>query len=179
MTELELIKACVNNDAIAQKSLFETYSPKFMVVCLRYAQYQDEASDMLQDGFVKIFQKIDAYQGAGSFAGWMHKIVVNTCLDTLRKNKKFRFSVELDQVENEAFSNESIYSSIRTKELLELIQRLPDGYRVVFNLFAIEGYSHKEIAEKLNVSESTSKSQYRKARFWLQKKMIELDKIIE
>ncbi|MFT5876665.1 MAG: RNA polymerase sigma factor (sigma-70 family) [Dokdonia sp.] len=179
MTDSELVKACLENNARAQKALFEMYSPKFMGVCLRYAQNQDEANDMLQDGFIKIFQKLKSYSGSGSFGGWMHRTIVNTCLDTLRKNKKFKFSVEIEHAEGQVFTSDTALSDIRTKELMQLVQRLPDGYRVVFNMFAIEGYGHKEIAEKLGVTENTSKSQYRKARFWLQKELIELDKIIE
>lgn len=179
MTEDELIKACLNNSARAQKLLFENYSPRLMGVCLRYAQNQDEANDMLQDGFIKIFQKLSSFSGTGSFGGWMHRTMSNTCLDAIRKNKKYRFSVEINEAESQVHVSENALTEIRTKELLSLIQKLPDGYRVVFNMFAIEGYGHKEIAEKLGVTENTSKSQYRKARLWLQKELVELDKIQE
>ncbi|MGB0805104.1 MAG: RNA polymerase sigma factor [Salibacteraceae bacterium] len=179
MTEDEIIKACLNNNARAQKTLFERYSPRLMGVCLRYAQDRDEANDMLQDGFIKIFQKMSSYSGKGAFGGWMHRTMTNTCLDAIRKNKKFRFSVDITEAEDKVNVTESALSEIRTKELLELIQKLPDGYRVVFNLFAIEGYGHKEIAEKLEITENTSKSQYRKARLWLQKELVKLDKILE
>jgi RNA polymerase sigma-70 factor (ECF subfamily) len=177
MTEEELIKACIENNSRAQKTLFESYSPKLMGVCLRYAHDRDEAQDMLQDGFIKIFQKLNAYSGTGSFGGWLHRTVVNTCLDTLRKNSKFKYSVEIEKAEYLVNVDETAITQIRTKELLKLIQNLPEGYRVVFNMFAIEGYGHKEIAEKLGISENTSKSQYRKARLWLQKAIDELDKI--
>jgi RNA polymerase sigma-70 factor (ECF subfamily) len=103
--------------------------------------------------------------------------MVNTCLDLIRKNTKFKFNVEIENVDYQVYVNESATSEIRTKELLGLVQQLPEGYRVVFNMFAIEGFGHKEIAEKLNISENTSKSQYRKARLWLQKAITELDKI--
>lgn len=179
MTEEELIKACILNNARAQKLFFERYSPRLMGVCLRYANNQDEANDMLQDGFIKIFQKLNAYSGTGSFGGWIHRTMSNTCLDSLRKNKKFRFGVEIENAEREVFVSESAFSEIRTKELLALISRLPEGYRIVFNMFAIEGYGHKEIAKKLGITENTSKSQYRKARLWLQKELVELDKILE
>ena len=177
MTEEELIKACLNKNARAQKLLFETYSPRLMGVCLRYAENRDEANDMLQDGFIKIFQKLESYSGKGSFGGWVHRTMSNTCLDAIRKNKKYKFGVELEKAEDQVHANESAFSEIRTKELLQLIQKLPDGYRVVFNMFAIEGYGHKEIADQLEITENTSKSQYRKARLWLQKELIELDKI--
>lgn len=176
MTEEELIKACLAFDSRAQKKLFDTYSPRFYGVCLRYASGHDQANDMLQDGFIKIFQKLKTYSGDGSFAGWMHRIVVNTCLDEIRKNKKELGHVELENAEGKVFTKENATSDLGEKELLKLVQQLPEGYRVVFNLFAIEGFGHKEIAEKLGVSENTSKSQYRKARFWLQEAIKELNK---
>lgn len=179
MTEDELIKACIENNNRAQKSLFDEFSPRLLGVCLRYAQDRDEAQDMLQDGFIKIFQKLKAYSGTGSFAGWMHRTMVNTCLDFIRKNSKYKYSVEIEKAEYLVHDNETALSNIRTKELLELIQQLPEGYRVVFNMFAIEGYGHKEIAKELNITENTSKSQFRKARLKLQKAIIELDKIGE
>ena len=179
MTEDELIKACIEKNNRAQKTLFDEFSPRLLGVCLRYAQNRDEAQDMLQDGFIKIFQKLEAYSGTGSFGGWMHRTMVNTCLDSIRKNSKYKYSVEIEKADYLVHDEATALSNIRTKELLVLIQQLPDGYRVVFNMFAIEGYGHKEIAEKLNITENTSKSQFRKARLKLQKAIIELDKIIE
>lgn len=179
MTEEELIKACIENNQRAQKILFDNYSPRLLGICLRYASGKDEANDMLQDGFIKIFQKLHTYTGEGSFGGWAHRATVNTCLDHIRKNKKYLNNVELEKVEFDIHQDETALSQIRTKELLVLIQNLPDGYRTVFNMFAIEGYGHKEIAEKLNISENTSKSQYRKGRLWLQKAILELDKIAQ
>tara|TARA_R110002050_G_scaffold109799_4_gene221536 strand:+ start:40548 stop:41087 length:540 start_codon:yes stop_codon:yes gene_type:complete len=177
MTDEELIQACLKNDGRAQKTLFDTFSPKMMGVCLRYAKDKEEADDMLQVGFIKVFQKLSSYSGTGSLGGWIHRTVVNTCLDLIRKNSKFRFNVEIENVDYLVHQEESASSGIRTKELLSLVQQLPEGYRVVFNMFAIEGYGHKEIAKTLGISENTSKSQYRKARLWLQKAIIELDEI--
>ena len=177
MTEEELIKACIRNDGRAQKQLFDSFSPRLMGVCLRYAQDRDEANDMMQEGFIKIFQKIEKYSGSGSFGGWLHRTMVNTCLDAIRKKSKFKYDVEFEKAEYLLQEDELTLSQIRTKELLEMIQELPKGYRVVFNMFAIEGFSHKEIAKELGISENTSKSQYRKARIWLQKAIVELDKI--
>lgn len=177
MTEVELIQACIENNQRAQKRLFDEFSPRLMGVCLRYASGRDEANDMLQDGFIKIFQKLETYNGKGSFAGWLHRTVVNTCLDQIRKNTKFLSHVEIEKAEYQAFSDETTLSQLHTQELLNLIQQLPNGYKVVFNMFGIEGYSHKEIAEMLGISESTSKSQYRKARLTLQKAVRDLDKI--
>ena len=177
MTEEELIKACIRNDGHAQKQIFDSFSPRLMGVCLRYASDRDEANHMMQEGFIKIFLKIEKYSGSGSFGGWLHRTMVNTCLDAIRKKSKFKFDVEFEKAEYLVKEEEKTLSQIRTKELLALIQGLPKGYRVVFNMFAIEGYSHKEIAEELEITESTSKSQYRKARIWLQKAIVELDKI--
>ena len=175
MTEDELITACLKNNPRAQKALFEKYSGKLMGVCLRYATDRDEAQDMLQDGFVKIFQKLDSYTGEGSFGGWVHRLMVNTCLDALRKNKAMSFSVEIEKADFQMDGVEDALSQLRTQDLLRLIQDLPDGYRVVFNMFAIEGYGHAEIAESLGISENTSKSQYRKAKFKLQEALHKLE----
>lgn len=179
MTEDELIKACLQNNQRAQKILFETHSPRLMGVCLRYANSRAEAQDMLQDGFIKIFQKLDSYTGEGAFGGWIHRLVVNTCLDQIRRNKKTGFSVEIENESADWSISEDAISQLRTKELLALIQKLPEGYRLVFNLFAIEGYGHKEIAKKLGIAENTSKSQYRKAKLWLQSAIEKLDKVAQ
>ena len=179
MTEDELIAACLKNNQRAQKALFDKYSGKLMGVCLRYAADRDEAQDMLQDGFVKIFQKLDTYTGEGSFGGWVHRLIVNTCLDALRKNKAMGFSVEIEKAEFQMDGVEDALSRLRTQDLLMLVQQLPDGYRVVFNMFAIEGYGHAEIAESLGISENTSKSQYRKAKIKLQEELEKLERRIQ
>lgn len=177
MTEVELIQACKENNPRAQKILFETYSARLMGVCLRYASNGDEAQDMLQDGFIKIFQKLNTFSGEGAFGGWMRRTMVNTCLDQIRKNNRIGYAVEIEKVEIDYVDNEDALSKMRTQELLGLIQKLPEGYRIVFNMFVIEGYSHKEIAKELEITESTSKSQLRKAKIRLQKEIIELEKI--
>jgi len=179
MTEDELIKACLQNNQRAQKTLFDTHSPRLMGVCLRYANNRAEAQDMLQDGFIKIFQKLDSFTGGGAFGGWMHRLVVNTCLDHIRRNKKMGFTVEIENESADWSVSEDAISQLRTKELLSLIQQLPEGYRVVFNMFAIEGYGHKEIAEELDIAENTSKSQYRKAKLKLQEAIERLDKVAQ
>ena len=179
MTEDELIKACLQNNQRAQKVLFDTHSPRLMGVCLRYASDRDEAQDMLQDGFIKIFQKLDTYTGEGAFGGWIHKLIVNTCLDHIRRTKKLGFAVEIDKEDASWSEAEDALSQMRTKELLELIQKLPEGYRIVFNMFAIEGYGHREISEMLDIAENTSKSQYRKAKIWLQNAIERLDKVAQ
>lgn len=138
-----------------------------MGICLRYAKDQLEAEDILQDGFVKIYTNIHRYKPFGSFEGWMKRIFINTAIEYYRQRKKFLIS-EIE-IENEEFEiKEDVVDKMAAEEILELMKELPDGYRMVFNMYAIEGYSHKEIAEELNISVGTSKSQYSRARNYFQ-----------
>ena len=167
INEERLIKGCRNNDSVAQGDLYQKYSPILFGICLRYVKDIAEAEDILIQGFMKIFQKIDQYKGEGSFEGWMRRIVVNQSLTYLRKNKSMHLKVEMEHVENKAEA--STYDvTLDTEDLLKMVQQLPIGYRTVFNLYAIEGFSHKEIAQKLNISDNTSKSQLSRARKLLQ-----------
>jgi len=167
MTDEQLIEKCIAGNAVAQRQLYDQFAKKMMGVCLRYAGGQDEAQDILQDGFIKIFQNLHRYEGKGSFEGWVRRTIVNTALDSYRKNKISRQHVEIDEASFLTASGEDVISSIAAQDLLGIIQKLPSGYRTVFNLFAIEGYSHKEIADQMEITESTSKSQYRKAKAYL------------
>ena len=169
MTDEELVKGCVENKPLAQRTLYERFSRKMMGVCLRYADGRDEAEDILQNGFIKVFENIESFKGSGSLEGWIRKIMVNTALNNYRQNKAGRLKVDLDAVEYMLPSDNQVSGTLDVKELMKTIQQLPAGFRTVFNLFAIEGYSHKEIAEQLNISEGTSKSQYSRARMYLQK----------
>ncbi|HOP43908.1 MAG: sigma-70 family RNA polymerase sigma factor [Flavobacteriales bacterium] len=169
MTDEQIVAGCVKGDPIAQRALYEQYARKMMSVCMRYASGRDQAQDMLQDGFVKVFQKIGDFRGDGPLGGWVSRTMVNTALDHLRRNKPYAHSVDLTEAEHLHAGSSSALSGMTTDELMALIQQLPDGYRTVFNLFAIEGYPHKEIAEMLGVSENTSKSQFMKARAYLRK----------
>jgi len=144
-------------------------------VCMRYADRYEEAQDIVQDGFVKVFTKIKSFSGSGSLEGWIRRIMVNTALDYLRKIKAERFNFSIDEVENSIKEDQLIESGMQVDDLLKLIQQLPLGYRTVFNLYAVEGYTHKEIADKLQISENTSKSQYSRARTLLQKKLEHLE----
>ena len=146
-----------------------------MGVCLRYFDSVEEAEDVLQNGFILVFEHIETFKGTGSLDGWIKKIMVNTALTEIRKNKKFKQNIELDNVEFMLPSSGFANDDLKTKELLKIIQSLPPGSRTVFNLYAIEGYSHGEIANMLNISEGTSKSQYSRARAYLQK-IIALDR---
>jgi len=173
MTEENLIKACLKNNRKAQKILYTKYAPKMMGICLRYASDKEKAHDYLQDGFVQVFLFLHTFEHKGSFEGWMRKIFVNTALAKLRKNDPLRETKELDKVDL-TDGNASALSQLSAKELIALVQALPDGFRTIFNLYAIEGYSHKEIAELLQISEGTSRSQYQRARGVLKKKVQEL-----
>jgi len=175
MDDESLIAGCIKGNQIAQKTLFDSFSPKFFALCLRYMKSTDDAEDVLQEGMVKIFTKLPEYKGKGSFEGWMRRIVVNTCLDQIRKNQKLKFDVSIDKEEYKLSMNAHILENMSANELIEEIKKMPPGYRVVFNMFAIEGYSHQEIAEKLGVKESTSKSQYLRARAYLKERISKQD----
>lgn len=169
ITDEQLVKKCLEKDSAAQEYLFNLYSRKMMGVCLRYSRDEDEAKDVLQVGFIKVFEKLDLYNQEGSLEGWIRKVVINTALDNIRKNKKENDNIEIDKVDYQ-LSNEGLngYEAMKTKDLLNVIQAMPVGFRTVFNLYAIEGYSHKEIADQLGISVNTSKSQYSRARVYLQ-----------
>ena len=173
MTDEDLVKECVSGNAIAQKKFYDLFARKMMGVCLRYSNDYDEAQDILQDGFVKIFNKLPAFESKGSLEGWVRRIMVNTALDAYRKAKKHQNNVDVDSVSYLLDSDDYTIESINANDLLKIIHSIPEGYRVVFNLFAIEGYSHKEIAERLGVTESTSESQFSRARKMLRKILIE------
>ncbi|MCP9612011.1 RNA polymerase sigma factor [Coprobacter tertius] len=174
MDEIQLIKGCKNNDSRAQRELYNTYARKMMAVCLRYSNDRETAEDLLQDGFIKVFSAIGSYTGNGSFEGWIRRIFVNTALEYLRKNDILKETVELDNPDILKEPDYSALEKISANELIELIAELPPGFRTVFNMFAIEGYTHKEIAEALGINESTSRSQFTRAKRLLQKKLEEL-----
>lgn len=176
MTEKELVKGCVREDRRCQQELFLRYSGKMLAVCLRYTRHRMEAEDILQDAFIKVFDNISKFEFKGSFEGWIRRIVINTALKNYSKKS---FKQEQIGLENqpELPLEPEIYNTLQEEELLRLISRLPDGYRVVFNLYAVEGYSHKEIADLLGIQESTSRSQLVKARKMLQGMIVDLQKI--
>lgn len=167
MDEKKLIQACINEDKTAQRKLYERYSPKMYFVCLRYARHELEAQDMLQDGFIKVFDNLSQFKYNGSFEGWVRRIMVNTSLNYCRKSSFKQEYIGIEDLQHTVVDSKAI-SKLSEKELLALIQKLPDGYRMVFNLYVIEGYSHKEIGEMLNITESTSRSQLAKSRKWMQ-----------
>lgn len=175
MSEEEMLKGCKSNQEIAQKYLFNRYSRVMTGVCMRYADSYEEAQDIVQDAFIKVFRKIGTFSGKGSLEGWIRRIMVNTSLDYLRSIKNERFNVSVDDVAFKLKENQQAVSDLQAEDLLKIIRTLPTGYRTVFNLYALEGYSHKEIAEQLDISENTSKSQYSRARALLQKKLEKVD----
>lgn len=174
MKESALVKKCIDGDQKAQRALFEMYAPKMLGVCLRYAKNQEQAEDVLQDGFIKVFNNLSKYSGSGSLEGWVRRIMVNTSLDQIRKEVKFQDNIDFEEVDFKVETKSFIVEGLMAEDLLLLINSMPDGYKTVFNLFAIEGYSHKEIADQLSITENTSKSQYSRARSFLQQKLKEL-----
>lgn len=174
MDDATLIKECVKGNAKAQRFLFDKFAPKMLTVCIRYAKNKSDAEDVLQDAFIKVFNKINEFKKEGSLEGWIRRIMVNTSLDQIRKNIKFSNDTDLEAVSYKLENNDFTFENLVSEDLLKLINSMPNGYRVVFNMFAIEGYSHQEIASTLGVTENTSKSQYLRARNFLKK---ELEKI--
>lgn len=167
-TETQLIQACLRNDHHAQRKLYNAYAGKMLVVCIRYVQNQAEAEDILQEAFIKIFQNLDKFRAESSLGFWIKRIVVNTAINQIRAGIHFKEMSDVQDYENQVTDNQSSIEGIQFKELIEMIQKLPKGCQAVFNLFAIEGYKHHEIAKMLNITEGTSKSQYSRARVILQ-----------
>lgn len=166
-TERHIVEGCLKGDKSSQKRLYSTYSAKMYAVCLRYSNGEDEAKDLLQEGFIKVFQNLHTFKGEGSFEGWVRRIVINGCLESLRKNEKRYPHDDIDEVGHQL----SVSPDARSYDfnyVLQKIQELAPGYRAVFNLYIIEGYQHNEIGEMLGISENTSKSQLSRARKILQ-----------
>ncbi len=166
-SEEQLVKACQNADPKAQKRVYEKYAPKMLAVCKRYLADEMEAEDAMIDGFMKVFDKINSFKLEGSFEGWIRRIMVNETLMCLRSKKKEGFQIGYEQMVIEPDPIQ-LDSNLEADELMVIIGKLPMGFRTVFNLYAIEGYSHAEIAKELNISEGTSKSQLSRARVILQ-----------
>ncbi len=188
MDEDNLLKECLSGNARAQKQLYDRYSRKMYGVCLRYAPDNATAEDFLQEGFIRVFMKLKSFRSQGSLEGWMRRIMVNTALEMLRKKNIFRNSVELSKSDLQAgVEDEPGFSAtdqddpdmlhFSPETLNKALSEMPQGFRTVFNLYAVDQYTHKEIGGLLGISEGTSKSQYARARSWLQKKLTETKKI--
>jgi RNA polymerase sigma factor (sigma-70 family) len=171
MDDVTLVKECVKGNPRAQRSLFDRFAPKMLSVCLRYAKDQEQAEDILQDGFVKIFGKLKDFKNEGSLEGWIRRVMVNTALDQIRKDLRLLGDVSTDDVSYKIESNDFITENLMAEDLMKMVRSMPEGYKVVFNMFAIEGYSHQEIAQQLGITESTSKSQYSRARAYLRERI--------
>lgn len=171
--EEKLVKGCVKGRPEAQEALYNRYYRTMFGVCLRYAKDRETAEDVLQEGFIKVFTYIHTYTGNGSLEGWIRRIIVNTALEQYRKKGAMYAMVDLEKAYHHD-AGEDIVGQLNEKELLGLIQNLPDGYRTIFNLYAIEGYNHREIGELLGIAEGTSKSQFARARQTLQENIYQM-----
>jgi len=176
LSETDIIRGCLRGSAQCQRTLYERFAGKMYAVCLRYARTPADAPDILQEGFLKVFSKLEQFQFQGSFEGWIRRIMVNTALRTYQKQRFDNETSGYERLPEVAVDPDAI-STLSEAELIGLIAKLPDGYRVVFNLVAIEGYSHAEVAETLGIQESTSRSQLTKARRWLCEQVETLHKI--
>ena len=175
--DTQLIEACKKGDRVAQKALYDRLAPRMFPVCMRYIGDRILAEDILQDGFITLFTKLGSYKGDGSFEGWARRIFVTTALMSLRKKDALKMSDELEAVRGMKTEITGQMENIGYKELMELVMSLPVGFRTVFNMYAVEGYSHKEIAEILGISEVTSRSQFSRARALLQSKIKERENV--
>jgi RNA polymerase sigma factor (sigma-70 family) len=179
LTDTELIKGCIREDAACQKGLFNRYASSLLGVSNRYARNKEDAEDILQDSFIKIFHKINQFKGDGSFEGWLRRVVVNTAL---KKYTVSRYTKEISVEEVRESTDIDVndvpsFNHLTEKDLLLIINRLPDGYRLVFNLYVIEGYHHDEIADMLGIQSGTSRSQLVKARSLLQKEILQMQRV--
>lgn len=165
----QLIQGCIDGNRQSQNLLYKVLVPKMFVVCLRYSKSREEAEEILQEGFIRVFGFIHQYKFSGSFEGWVRKIMVNCALQKYRSRKEMHAVVNIDNTTVEPYDNEDIISRISAKELLNMVQQLSPGYRTIFNLYVFEGMKHREIAEHLGISEGTSKSNLSDARAFLKK----------
>jgi len=178
MSDQKIIEGCAKHDRKAQQELYDKYARLLLGICLRYSSDKAEAEDILQESFLKIFFNIKDFSGTGSFVGWLRKVAVNTAITHYHKNLKFRYHIEIDEyvsVETGVTSFEEDFFT--SDELYKVLNELPSGYRMVFNLYAIEGYKHKEIAELLGIDTNTSKSQYSRAKAAIREKLEKLGKL--
>ena len=179
--ESDLINGCLQGDRRMQEELYRRFSPRMYAVCLRYAGSAEEAEDILQEGFIKVFKKMESYRGDGSFEGWIRRIFVNTAIEHFRRKRYLQPVTEKE--ENTLEGNYlSVLDELAERDILALVQQLSPGYRTVFNMYVVEGYTHKEIGDIMGISEGTSKSQLSRAKVILQemvKKFLEEKRIKE
>ena len=175
--DLQLIESCKRGDRASQKAVYDRLASRMFPICIRYAGDRESAQDVLQDGFITLFTKLDDFKGDGSFEGWARRIFVTTALMHLRRKDALKMSDDLDLARGLKAETVSQTQNLGYKELMELIMTLPPGFRTVFNLYAIEGFSHKEIGDMLGISETTSRTQLSRARIWLQNKIKERENV--
>ncbi len=173
VNEAELIAQCLKNDALAQKHMYEWLAPRMHAVCLRYIADREAARDVLHDGFITLYAKLPTYKGEGSFEGWARRIFITASLMYLRKNDILKHADQLEEASMQVPYEQGIVEKIDTKVLMEIVQQMPAGFRTVFNMYAIEGYTHQEIARELEITESGSRSQLSRAKIWLKEKLKE------
>ncbi|MBL0342798.1 MAG: RNA polymerase sigma factor [Bacteroidetes bacterium] len=175
MNETEIIKGCIRKDRQSQKALYDRFASVMYAICLRYTHSRDNALDVLQDGFIKVYSSLESYKGEGNFEGWLKRIFINTAISYYHKIKTLADHFPDSEETTYNYSDEiNIISKMSEKELLKLISKLPDGYRMVFNLYVIEGYDHEEIGKMLSINPGTSRSQLLKARRVLQQQLKDL-----
>lgn len=172
----ELLEGCKADNRKMQEMLYQQTASKMLAVCMRYAKDRMEAEDVLQMGYVKIFQKIKEYRGEGSFEGWMRRVMVNTAIESYRRNLRSLNVVPIEDAYEQPSTGFDL-SRLGMQDLMKVIQKLADGYRLVFNMYAIEGYSHKEIADSLGITEGASKSQLSRARAILREEIMKMEGI--
>jgi RNA polymerase sigma-70 factor (ECF subfamily) len=175
-TDQQIIEGCMRNDPAFQQRLYNMLSAKMFAVCLRYANEYNSAQDLLQEGFIKVFRNIEKFRGEGSFEGWVRRIFVNTAIEHYRKQVNMYAIHDTEVKAYEYFDNNAL-ENLKREDIVRSIQKLSDGYRTVFNLYVVEGYSHKEIGDMLGISEGTSKSQLARARYLLQKMITDSNQI--
>ncbi len=175
MDEQQLLKECRKQNRQAQEALYQLFAPEMLGVCYRYTKSLDDAEDVLQEGFVKVFTHLQQYRGDGALGGWIRKIMVHASLNYLRQHSRYRNQLRFEVQPLHPVVNEAATPKIATEELIEYIRKLPVGYQTVFNLVGVEGFSHKEVAEMLGISEQTARSQYSRARATLMKWLAETE----
>jgi RNA polymerase sigma-70 factor (ECF subfamily) len=164
--ENQIIAGCIHGDRVCQKQLYDRFASKMLGVCMRYAKDRAEAEDMLQEGFIKVFHNIAGFKKEGSFEGWIRRIMIYTAINTFKqRTRKFQETLDCEGIDSPY--DDQIVDRISAKEIVALVQHMPEGYRMIFNLYAIEGYTHREIAEILSIAEGTSKSQYSRAKQYM------------
>ena len=171
---VQLIDRCIAGDRAAQRKMYELLAPRFFPVCIRYVGDRTVAEDVMQDGFVALFTKLHCYRGAGSFDGWARRIFINASLMYLRKNDALKMSDDISAARGLRASGESAIDMMSYNEIMAAVMEMPPGFRTVFNLYVMEGLQHKEIAEMLGITESTSRTQLSRGRIWLQHRIEEM-----